>query len=273
MDASVKSMFIFPKAVVLEFIETGCTYRAAALAFSSLLSLVPLMVVSLSILSAFPVFDSSANFIKTLVFKTFVADSATVVQAEINAFVAQASQLPVPELSFLIFTALIMVFNMEIAFNEIWHVKKRRHGVSALLSYWAVLTLTPLLIGLAFSFGAYLLSLPSVVGFAKAWGLLKFGATIAPAVFTFLAFTLLYIALPNCQVLFRYAALGGVFATVLFAVAKRAIVLYFFYFPTYQLVYGALATFPILLVWLYILWLIVLLGAIVSYVASSSNKV
>lgn len=263
-----KSGYLFWRKVIHEFSSGGYTHRAASLTFTSLLSLVPLMVVSLSILSAFPVFKGMSSVLQELAFKLFATHSAQAVQAEINKFIAQASKLPVPELLFLMTAALIMIFNMEQAFNAIWHVHKRRHGLSAFLLYWAVLTLSPLLMGSAFALGSYVISLPYIQATVNKLGLITMALAAMPTTLTFLTFTLLYLALPNRPVPWRCALTGGIFATVLFDIAKHGFTLYVLYFPTYQLVYGALATIPLFLIWVYFSWLIILLGAVVSYVMS-----
>lgn len=259
--------------VLGQFTADGCMYRAASLAFTSLLSLVPLLTVSFSVFSAFPVFKGTGKLVQDFIFKNFVASSAAVIQQHIESFIAHTSQLSMSELFFLILTALLMIFNMELAFNDIWRVKKGRSGVSAFLLYWAVLTLTPLLLGVALLFGSYLMTLPYISDTALHLGFAHSAWLLVPCSLTLVGFTLLYITLPNCTVPFLPAVLGGLCATLLFELAKRGFALYLAYFPSYQLLYGALATVPIFLVWVYLSWLVILFGGVVSHVlATTSGK-
>ncbi|HAC69180.1 MAG TPA: hypothetical protein DCP19_15305, partial [Pseudomonas sp.] len=144
--------------------------------------------------------------------------------------------------------------------NDIWRVRIPRRGVSSFLLYWAVLSLGPLLLGAGFAVSTYLASVALVFGsygMSGAQMLLK----VTPLLFSIAAFTLMYAAVPNTRVPLRHALIGGALTGVLFEAAKSLFGLYVFYFPGYQLIYGAFATVPLFLVWIYVCWLIVLLGA------------
>ena len=250
--------------VYRRFVEDGCAHRAAALAYTSLLSLVPLLTVSFAVLAAFPVYQNVGDKIQDFIFQNFVVSSANVVQQHIQAFMTKATQLSATGSFFLLVTAILLIFNIEQAFNSIWRVKHRRKGVSAFLSYWAVLTLMPILIGVGFAVTSYLASVPFITGAAESLGLKKPLLAMLPYLLTLFAFTLLYITVPNCKVRIRYAFVGGLLATLLFELAKAGFAAYITHFPTYKLLYGALAALPIFLVWVYVSWLIILFGAEVN---------
>lgn len=250
--------------IIKRFRQDGCTHRAASLAFTTLLSLVPLMTVSFTLLTIFPVFQKFAQNIQDFVFQNFVATSAQVVQKHLQAFIHQASHLSAVGTMFLLATAVLMVFNMEQTFNTIWHVKRQRSFVAAFLVYWAVLTLAPLLVGVALLISTYFISLPYISTAAQVLGLKKIVLLATPYLSTFIAFTLLYLTLPNCKVRLRYALIGGIVASILFEIVKQAFILYITKYSVYQLLYGALATMPIFLVWIYLCWLIILFGAVIS---------
>lgn len=259
-----KHTYHFFHLVVVRFKADGLTTRAAALAFATLLSLVPLLTVSFSVLTAFPVFEEFALKIQDFIIQNFVAASAQVVQQHLQNIVHQTSQLSAIGMLFLVATAVLMVFNMELAFNVIWRVKKRRSFLSAFLMYWAVLTLTPILIGIGLIISTYVISLPLISVAANLLGLKKILFYATPFLSTLVAFTLLYLAVPNRKVQFRYAVAGGLVASILFEIAKQGFVLYITRFSVYRLIYGALAAIPIFLVWIYLSWLIILFGAVVS---------
>jgi membrane protein len=268
----IKKGYQLISTIIAQFIVDGCMYRAASLAFTSLLSLVPLLTVSFSIFSAFPVFKGLGQVVQDFVFKNFVASSATIVQQHIESFIAHTAQLSISGLIFLIITALLMIFNMELAFNDIWRIKKRRSGISAFLLYWAVLTLTPLLLGVALLVGSYLMSFSHMLPMAGHVGFDHGIWMLVPWFSTWAGFTLLYLTLPNCKVPLLPAALGGFFALILFQAAKWGFALYLAYFPSYQLLYGALATVPIFLFWVYLSWLVILFGGVVSHVVGTQGR-
>jgi len=255
---------LFCWAVVVRFFREDIPMQAAALAYISLLSIVPLMTVSFSVLAVFPVFQGLGNRIQEFVFSNFVASAAQVVQQQLQVFINQTKTLSVPGTFFLLIAAILVIFAMEYAFNKIWRVQKRRNFMQAFVMYWAVLTLTPILAGIGFLLSSYLMSSQFISVIMKP-EIRNVILTVSPYVFTFLAFVLLYIIIPNCRVKVWHATVGAIVATILFELAKYGFTFYIVHFPVYRLVYGALAIIPIFLVWLYLSWLVVLFGALVSH--------
>jgi membrane protein len=262
---TLKRWLHFWIAVIIQFNNDGCFYRAAALTLTSLLSIVPLLAVSLSVLAAFPEFKPFGEQIQNFIFNNFVATSGEIIQKYLQEFALHAAQLSVIGLLFLLITAILMLYNIEQAFNVIWRVKRTRHGVTALLSYWAILTLAPILIAIGFAFSSYFFSLPVISSIAGFLNQDKLFFVMMPFLLTITAFTLLYVVVPNCQVGFRYAFFGGLVAAILFELAKHGFAIYFRLFPTYELLYGTLAAVPIFFLWIYFSWLIVLFGAEISH--------
>ncbi|MCW8908094.1 MAG: virulence factor BrkB family protein [Sedimenticola sp.] len=234
---------------------------AAALTFTTLLALVPLMTVVLAIFSAFPVSDRIVEQLQGFVFSNFLPASGEVISSYLNRFSENASRMTGPGLLFLVVVALLLMANIERAFNRIWRVKQRRRPLSRFLVYWAILTLGPLLIGISVAVTSYLVSMPQLSGAASWLGeslpLLK----LMPVVASAFAFSLLYLVVPNRQVPLRHAVFSGVLAALMFELSKRLFAYYITQFPTYEAIYGALAAMPIFLLWLYLAWGITLLGA------------
>jgi membrane protein len=258
--------------VMSQFSQDNCALRAAALSFTGLLSIVPLMTVSFTVMTAFPLFKKLGVQLQNFIFQNFVAASAEVIKSNLQKFAGQAVNLSATGIIFLVVTAVLMVFNMEQAFNVIWRVKRSRRGVQAFMMYWGLITFLPILIGLGLAISSYLFSLPLVAGTTESLGIRKPILSYFPYLLTFVAFTVLYITLPNCKVLIRHAAIGGLVATVLFELAKYAFGLYVMNFPAYELLYGYLAAIPIFLIWIYLSWLIILFGAVVAHVSGESKE-
>lgn len=268
MKKGFKRIYRFWKDVVVGFYKDNCLVRAAALAYTALLSIVPLATVSFVVIKAFPVFQGFTDQVENYIFSNFIATSAKTIQQYIHQFSEQAMQLSSTGLIFLLVTAVLMIFNMEASFNAIWRARSHRRGIPAFLMYWAVITLLPVLIGMGFAISSFFVSLPLVVYITKTLGVNSWLLILTPYFLTFVAFTLLYLTIPNTKVLLRHAAAGGAVAAILFELSKWLFTLYLAHFKTYQLLYGALATIPLFLIWMYLSWLVVLFGAEVSYVLS-----
>lgn len=263
---------IFLKEIINQFIEDNLPMRAGSLAYTSLLSLVPLMTVSLTVMSAFPIFKPLGLQLQAYLFQNFVAASAKSVQTYLLNFSSQALNLSATGMLFLVITSVLMIFNMEQAFNAIWRVKRSRKGIAAFMLYWGLITFLPILIGMGFAITSYVFSLPFIQITTTTLGLHRVILSYFPYLLTFIAFTVLYITLPNCKIYIRHAALGGIIATLLFESAKFGFGIYVLNFPTYELIYGALAAIPIFLLWIYLSWLIILFGAVVAHIASGGTS-
>lgn len=255
------------KIIWQKFYVEGCLGRAASLAYTTLFSLVPLLAVSFAIFAAFPVFNDISAKIQQLIFEHLVATSAQTVHDYLVAFISQTAHLSVIGMIFLLVTAVLLVFSMESAFNAIWQVPERRHGIAAFLLYWGIITLIPIFVAMIAMLVSSVMTFPLLeVPVVRIIML-----TVLPYVATFSAFFLLYFALPNCKVPPKSAVLGGIVATVLFGLAKYGFAVYVTNFANYKLIYGALAIIPIFLVWLYIVWLIILFGVVIGQVVAEKQ--
>jgi len=242
------------------FVADHATQSAASLTFTTLFAVVPLLTVTFVMLSAIPALQGVGEQIQHFILENFLPDSGEAVHEYLNAFITQARQLTWIGVLFLLATAYTMLVSVEKAFNHIWRVRQPRRGVARFLLYWAVLSLGPLLLGAGFVASTYITSLSLISGpdaLIGAKPLLR----ITPLLSSVAAFTLFYAVVPNTRVPIRYALAGGLFAAGLFEVAKALFGFYVRMFPGYQLIYGAFATVPLFLLWVYLSWLIVLFAA------------
>lgn len=261
----------FWRFLLQRFLADRGANNAAALTYTTLFAVVPMMTVTFSMLSAVPAFQGTGEQIQAFIFRNFVPSAGEMVQEYLRNFTAQARQLTWIGVIVLAVTALLMLVTIEKAFNTIWRVRQPRRGVSSFLLYWAILSLGPILLGAGFAVSTYIASLSLLSGpdaLIGAKTLLGF----APLLFSVAAFTLLYASVPNARVPVLHALLGGLFTAVLFEVAKALFGLYVQRFPGYQLIYGAFATVPLFLLWIYLSWLIVLFGAELVCNLSSSPQ-
>jgi membrane protein len=243
---------------LLRFMADGGPRAAAALSYSSLLALVPLLAITLAVLSAFDAFEGLGASLQEQLFAAMLPEAAQALGEHVTRFVANAGRMTGPGVLGLAVTAILLLNTITGAFGAIWHATEPRPLARRLLVYWALLTLGPLLLGASISVSTYAFAAVRWAGIESyavpAFGLLPFLLSAAGC-------TLLFIVVPNRAVRPRHAVAGGVVAAVLLELLKRGFGLYLSNFPTYQAIYGALAAIPIFLVWMYLSWAALLLGA------------
>jgi len=251
---ALRQFLSFCAAIVRRFQEERATQTAGSLAYTSLLSMVPLLTVALAIASAFPVFENAIDTLQTFLFDNVLPDAPGLdaVTEQIDSFTRNAGRLTAIGIIGFMVTSVMLMLTIDNALNRIFRVQRRRSLVQNVIIYWAVLTLAPVLIGVSLSMTT--LSLAGSPGSVVLRGL--------PFLSTCVALALLYGVVPARRVELRHAVIGGVVAGIGFEVAKRAFALYLQQVPTYALIYGAFATIPIFLVWLYVSWVVVLAGAV-----------
>jgi membrane protein len=254
----------FMRFVMARFNQERCAQIAASLTFTTLLSLVPLITIALTLFSAFPVFvDFSSEIKRYLLGNLMPATAGRVIAQYTEQFAESAGRLGVLGVIFLTVTAMLMMQTIDQAFNTIWRVTRPRPMFKRMVVYWAVLTLAPVLVGASLSLTSWLVGLS--MGYAKHIPIFGVGMLRAlPVLFTTLAFALLFRLVPNRYVPVTHALIGGVVAAMLFETMNRVFGYYISHFPTYKLVYGAFASVPIFLMWVYFSWLTILLGAVVT---------
>lgn len=234
------------------------TTLAGNLAYVSLLSLVPLVAVIFALFSAFPMFADVSLQLRHFVFANFIPATGDVIQNYIEQFVANSSKMTAVGACGLIVTALLLMYSIDSALNTIWRSKKIRPKVYSFAVYWMILTLGPLLAGASLAISSYLLSLRWASDLNS---VIDNVLRIFPLILSWLSFWLLYSVVPTTRVPNRDAIVGALVAAVLFELGKKGFALYITMFPSYQLIYGVLAVIPILFLWVYWSWCIVLLGA------------
>ena len=234
---------------------------ASSLTFTSLLSIVPIVTVMLTVISAFPVFAHLTATLQTFILNHLVPASAETIVTYTQQFTTNAAKLTAVGLAFLAVTSIALLLTIDRAFNHIWRVKRPRPIVQRVFIYWTLITAGPILLGASLSLTSWLVG--HAVGLI---GILPGAAiallTLVPVALTAIAFTLLYLVMPNCHVPRRDALLGGTLAAVIFELTKRGFALYVAHFASYTVVYGAFAAVPVFLLWIYVSWLVVIFGAV-----------
>lgn len=248
--------FALPLAVLSRFHSDRLPRHAAALAFNSLLALAPMMAIALSMLSLFSSFEDMGSSVETFIYQFLVPAAGDDVKVYLDQFASRAGKLTAVGAGVFLLTTLLLLSNIESSFNDIWGIKKGRTLGQKLTVYWAMVTLGPLLMGASLTMSTYFLSLSVFTGQASTVGIL-----LIPLLLESMAFLLLYLVMPNVRVSLIHALVGALVASLLFELTKRAFAAYVSNFANYEVVYGALAALPIFLIWVYLSWVVTLIGA------------
>ena len=242
------------------FHDDRILYYSGYLSYVTLLSMVPLLAVVFSFFSIFPVFEKLKEEVEEFVFRNFVPALGDVVQEQIFSFVENATRMTPLGLLVLLIVAVLLLSSIDHTLNQIWHVRKNRGLIVSYFIYLVVLITSPFLLGTSLAATSYLVSLSGNEEGAALF-LIKLLLSSFPFLGSFLFFLLLYIIVPHTKVHFWSAVSGALIATLLFEISKSAFALYFIHFPVYQVIYGALAVKPLLFIWVFISWVVVLVGA------------
>jgi membrane protein len=251
------------------FREDRLGLTASSLTFTTTIALVPLIAVALAVLTAFPMFAKFQDVLQKWLIESLVPDNiARQVLGYLNQFAGKASKLGAAGLAVLLGSALALIFTIDRTLNSIWRVRARRPFGQRVLVYWAAITLGPVLLGASLSMTSYALSASKGMV-----GAMPGGVSLLLDLLQFLmvagGMAAMFHYVPNTFVRWGHAWMGGLFVSALMEVAKKLLALYLSKVPTYSAVYGAFATLPILLIWIYVAWVIVLLGAaLTAYVPS-----
>ena len=254
----------FTRWVAQRFREDRCTRVAGALSFTTLLALVPMTAVTFALFSHFEIFQSWMELTLEFFYGNFVPASGETVGSYLQKFAVNAGKLTAWGLLLLFITSLMVMATIERVFNDIWHVPHSRRRLHRYLSYGVLLVLGPVLMGISLSSTSFLFSLPLFSRHATLGGVKVFLLAAAPVIVEWLAFWLLYVFVPNYRVRRRHGLIGSLFTTALFEIAKRSFAFYVSHFTNYTTIYGAVAALPVFLIWVYLSWTIILLGAVVT---------
>jgi len=242
--------------------EESLPQVAGSLTFTTVFALVPLLTIALAIFTTFPMFNTfrkslEAYFIQSVMPK----EISNTILNYLTTFAAKATRLSAVGAVALLGTSAAMMNMIERVFDRIWRVRRERSWVRRLLVYWAIISLGPLMVGVSLTLSSNVfMATNNLLGELPVLAALIY--TVLSLGLTTVGFTLLYATVPNRDVDWRDAAWGGLVAGLAFEVAKRGFAIYITHFPAYSKIYGALAALPLFLLWVYVSWMITLVGAL-----------
>ncbi len=257
-------LVLFCKLIWRRFLTERCWRMAAGLSYTSLLAIVPLSAIAFSMLTAFPVFEGVRERLQSTVFTNFLPSSAEALSGYLDLFITNTTSLSAVGIVALAATAILLLGTIESDLNAIFRARKQRPLIPRLLVFWGMITLGPLLLGASFSLTTYLFIATEWMGLDLFTGPLGLMGRFIPTALIIFGLTIFFMIIPNKQISLRSAIIGGTLSGILFVLLRNVFGWYVATFPTYQNVYGTLSVVPIFLIWMYLSWSIVLLGAVIT---------
>lgn len=232
---------------------------ASSLSYTSLIALVPVLAIALAVFSAFPVFNETREQIQNLIVQNLVPDAGQDIKMYFTQFIDAAAKLTTIGVVGIALTAILLLSTIENSFNFIFKVTRPRRFTTKITLYWTIITLGPLLLGAAFSlkgiaaFNDVLQSVPEIKVVL---------GSVLPFFLTWLVLACVYVFVPNKKVGFLNAAAGAFVAMCLFWLLRNGFALFMVKNNTYKTLYGAVAAVPLVLIWMYLYWVVVIFGAV-----------
>ncbi|MBX3619258.1 MAG: YihY family inner membrane protein [Rhizobacter sp.] len=237
---------------------------AGSLTFTSVLSMVPFLAVSLALFTHFPVFGKLEEALEEHLLKSMLpAEMSRTVLKYLHQFAANASGLTLVGSLFLLVTAVALMLTVENAFNQIWGVQRNRPLLRRVGLYLLVLAVGPPVLAVSLWASSYVLG-ASMGWLASMPPSARFVLNLGPALLSFIGLTALYRYVPNTRVRWHHAIVGGLLASAAIELGKRGFAAYLLKVPTYKAVYGAFSVLPVFLLWVYFSWLVTLAAALVT---------
>lgn len=257
----LKGILEFIKLFAKRYVENNIAISAGYLTYSTMLAIVPSIIVLFSIFTFFPIFYEASEMLKALIYDNFAPSASETVSKYLDLFVDNAKNMGIVSIIGLFVVAIMLIKNIDETLNTIWHNSCSRPMWFSFLLYFLILIFGPLLAGASIAITTYVMSLAifnasGVSGVSLGQYLLE----LMPFLLIWLLFTLVYKFIPITEVKFKHAAIGALLAAIFFTLGKQAFIWYITTFPSYQAIYGALAVLPIMLLWIQLSWQVVLLG-------------
>lgn len=255
----LKRIFEFLKLLAQRYSENKIAISAGYLTYSTMLAIVPSIIVLFSIFTFFPVFHEASEMLKAFIYDNFAPSASEMVSEYLDLFVDNAKKMGFVSIIGLFVVALMLIKSIDETLNTIWHNTRSRPMWFSFLLYFLILMFGPLLAGASIAISTYVMSLAIFNG-SGALSLGQYLLELMPFFLIWLLFTLVYKFIPVTRVRFKHAAIGALLAAIFFTLGKQGFIWYITTFPSYQAIYGALAVLPIMLLWIQLSWQVVLLG-------------
>ena len=256
VQAKLRQLWDFLRYLQKSFADDNCQITASALTYQTLFAIVPSLAIAYTLFESFDAFEGLSTQFEDFIFDNIVPENAGLVSDYLLSFSQQARNLSIPSVILVIGTSFLMLLTIERTFNDIWQVKEPRHGTQRFLMYWAVLTLGAPFIVASIVTTTYIESLPLIRDVTES----ARGLHLVPILLGSSFLTLVYVVVPNCYVRLSHAAIGAIVISIVFEISK-VLFAEIMAKSNFEAIYGTFAAVPLFLIWLYVSWTLVLLGA------------
>ena len=263
MKAQMEWIGKFLRYLGHRIVKDKLTNIAATLTLTSLLSMIPLLAVVFTFMAAMPITQNLGNYIQEFIFNNFVPAVSYNMEQAVLGFVQKASSMQPLGFSFLVITVIMLLRTIDRGFNQIWRTRQRRKAIIAFLIYWLLLILGPLFLGMSIALTSYFTSILILTDTGRQIGAQL--TIVLPWLLTTIGLAIIYMIIPNTKVRFLHSIIGAMVAGFLFELAKKLFTTYVTSFPLQEIIFGALSVVPLFLIWVYLSWLVILLGAEVCH--------
>lgn len=250
---------LFFRVCVKRVQQNQIPITAGYLTYNTILAVVPLIMVIFSVFTIFPFFEEATGQIKALIYDNFAPSAGDLVQEYLESFVANSRKMGIISTLGLIVVALMLIHSVDKALNSLWHEPRKRSILVSFLLYSLLLVFAPLVTGTSIAITSYIMSL-KMFDEIETLSVGSYLLNYVPFLLTWLLFSLIYWLVPNTHVKWFHALIGALIAGIFFTLGKQIFIWYITTFPSYQAIYGALATLPITLLWIHLSWQVVLFG-------------
>lgn len=255
----MNTLTLFCKIFFKRWQQNKIAISAGYLTYSTMLAIVPLIMVVFSVFTFFPIFHEATELLKDFIYDNFAPNAGHMVEEYIELFVSNSKKMGLISIVGLFVVAVMLISSIDQSLNDIWHNTRKRSIFISFLLYTLILIFAPIFAGMSIAISTYVMSFEI---FSES-GMLSFSHYLlkyVPFGLIWLLFTFVYKIVPNTKVKCKHAAIGALFAAIFFTLGKQAFIWYVTTFPSYQAIYGALAVLPIMIVWIHLSWQVVLLG-------------
>ncbi len=266
-------LIVFLKKLIKRMKHPRLNRAASALAFTSILSLVPMIVLIFNAVSIYNNFDKWLEVSKELIYANFIPATGEIISKYLDRFIVNADKLTLNSTIFLLLSVVILFSTIETSLNDIWSIKKGRPYLERIIICATIIFIGPLLILSSLSISSHIVSISYLPKILIPIFLKTKLIEVLPYLFELVTFFLIFFIIPNQKVFVRYALLGALVSTILFEVSKHTFTIYILKYNSYQIIYHALWTIPAFFVWIYISWLVVLIGACVTAELSTQQTI
>jgi len=267
MSTLVRKLYKEVKHFVLAFVDKELTLFAASLSFYTIFTIIPLLLIVLTLITSMPSFADNYEKVKEFIFSNLMPVQSELIMTNIDGFVANSAKMGAFGLGMILVASLLFFKNFEFIANKIFHAKARSLWES-ITTYWTMLTLTPIGLGISFYITGYIATLMASNEFTSGLNILP----LVPYLIIWALFFLIFQIAPNAKINPKASAISSLLISIVFSASKNAFIYYVFLNKSYTTMYGSFAIVMFLFLWIYVSWIIFIYGLKLCYIIDRVYK-